>query len=81
MRRIKVKTLTGRHIIHYEKKRVGEPTCANCHKPLHGVARGRMNKMKDLAKTQKRPERPYGGQLCSSCMRNVIKARFVYKTG
>jgi len=33
--------------------------------------------MQKLAKTKKRPERPYGGNLCSKCMRSLMidKAR------
>ncbi len=29
--------------------------------------------MRQLPKTMKRPERPYGGVLCSRCMRQLIK--------
>jgi len=45
-----------------------------CGKVLHGVASARPYKMAKLSKTEKRPERPYAGMLCSSCMRLKIKS-------
>jgi large subunit ribosomal protein L34e len=35
--------------------------------------------MRKLAKTKKRPERPYGGNLCSECMREVFRKQVVEK--
>ena len=46
--------------------------CARCSDILKGVANVRPNKMQNLPKTAKRPERPYGGVLCSICMRKEI---------
>lgn len=70
-RRVKVKTPGGRVVIHYRKRLPGKAKCV-CGKELHAVPRLRPYKMRKLAKTKKRPERPYGGVLCSKCMREKI---------
>ncbi len=72
-RRIFVKTPGGRVNLHYRKKKPGIVKCVICKKPLHGVPRERPFKIKNMPKTKKRPERLYGGALCSSCTRNIIK--------
>jgi len=62
----------GRTVIHFKEKKPAPAKCSNCGKVLPGVARERPHKMKRMAKTRKRPERPYGGNLCSACMRKKI---------
>ena len=74
LRKIRVKLPGGAWITHYFKKNPSHASCAECGKPLHGTARLRNIKMKKTAKSKKRPERPYGGKLCSSCARKRIKA-------
>ena len=52
-------------------------TSHKCEKVLPGTTNF-VSKIKDKqSKTEKRPERPYGGVLCSKCMRDLIvkKAR------
>jgi len=51
-----VKTPGGRTIVHYKGKKLSKSICAICGKMLAG----------------KRPERPHGGNLCSSCTRRKI---------
>ena len=46
-----------------------------CKAILKGVPRERPYKMRTMAKTKKRPERPYGGVLCSKCMREIFKEK------
>ncbi len=72
-KRIKKTTPSGKRVIHFRRKKVGIAHCASCKVKLAGVASYRANKMKKLSKTQKRPERPYAGVLCSKCMRLKIK--------
>ena len=69
-----IKTPAGAERVHYTKRRHSPTICANCKKPLHGVPRKRDIDIARLAKSQKRPERPYGGNLCSACMREKIKS-------
>jgi len=73
LRRKKLRTPGNRLITHREKRRPKVAKCAICKKPLHGVPRLNPVDMKKLAKTKRRPERPYGGSLCSSCMRSLLR--------
>ena len=77
MARIKIVTPGHRHIVHYKKRKPAKAKCGKCGAVLHGVPRERPFKMQNMPKTMKRPERPYGGVLCTKCMRimMVSKAR------
>lgn len=72
-RRIYVRTPGSKNVLHYRRRKNGKPQCKECGKELPGVARGIPAQIHRLSKTQRRPERPYGGVLCSSCTRNLIK--------
>ena len=72
LRKVFVKTPGGRTVIHYKKRKPGKAKCASCGAVLAGVARARPFHMRQMAKTKKRPTRPYGGNLCSRCMRKAI---------
>ena len=71
-RRVAVKLTSGIRI-HYVKRKPKLAHCANCNATLKGMVRCRPYQLKKKNKTQKRPERPYGGVLCSRCMREKIK--------
>ena len=75
MRKVKKRTPGGRVVVHLKKKKIGKPKCAICGKPLHGMPRLIQSKFKNLPKSKKRPQRPYGGYLCSKCMREVLKEK------
>ncbi len=74
-RKVRVKTPGGRVTIHYRKRKPGKAKCGNCGKPLAGTIRERPYKIQNTPKTKKRPERPYGGVLCSKCTRELIKSK------
>ena len=80
-RRIKVTTPGGIRKVLYKKRKPSKARCAMCKSILKGVPRERPKKMSNLAKSKKKPERPYAGNLCSKCMRLVIirKARAAAK--
>ena len=61
--------------MHYRKRKPSSAVCGNCHEELHGVPRERPYVMRGLHKTEKRPERPFGGVLCSDCSRQEFKAK------
>ena len=61
--------------VHYRRKKAQKAHCAQCKKVLSGVPEGRPVKIKRLAKTERRPERPYGGVLCSPCTRALFKEK------
>jgi len=73
-RRVYTRTPGARNVIHYVKRKPKIAKCAVCGKPLSGIPRERPYKMSTMAKTKKRPERPYGGVLCSKCTREKIKS-------
>jgi large subunit ribosomal protein L34e len=75
LKKIRKKIPGGASVIHYLKKKPKSAKCSKCGKPLHGVAHGLTSKVRSLAKSKKRPERPYGGKLCSRCSRSEIKSR------
>ncbi|MEM5793136.1 MAG: 50S ribosomal protein L34e [Candidatus Aenigmatarchaeota archaeon] len=65
----------GRTVIHYRRGKTNPARCGNCGRELKGVPRLRASEMRKLAKTERRPERPYGGVLCSECMREVFRKK------
>lgn len=75
LRRVYKKVPGGRTVIHYEKRKPGKAKCGSCGAVLSGVPRERPYKMRNMAKTLKRPERPYGGNLCTKCTRVLMKAK------
>ena len=77
MRRVFKKTPGGKTVLHYCKRKPAKPQCGGCGKPLQGVPRKRPTEMQNMPKTAKRPDRPYGGVLCTQCTRALMieKAR------
>ncbi|MCX8179472.1 MAG: 50S ribosomal protein L34e [Candidatus Aenigmarchaeota archaeon] len=75
----KVKVPGGRVVLHYKKSKPKPAKCGGCGNILHGVPRLRAVQLRKLAKTEKRPERPYGGVFCCRCVRKMFseKARKV----
>jgi len=77
MRRVFRRTPKGVSVLQFKKRKPSKAQCAGCGKTLAGVPRERPHKMQKMPKTAKRPQRPYGGVLCSACTRREIikKAR------
>ena len=77
LRRLQINAPGGATKLHYKERKPGNAKCGKCGALLKGIRRERPFKMHKLSKTKKRPERPYGGNLCSKCMRSLIveKAR------
>ena len=73
LRRVFVKTPSGKNKIHYRKRKPSHSSCGGCGIALQAVPRELPAKMTNMPKTEKRPDRPYGGILCSTCMRMVMK--------
>ncbi|MBW6461578.1 MAG: 50S ribosomal protein L34e [DPANN group archaeon] len=74
-KRIETSLPGGKNVLHYRRKGVAKAHCATCGVPLSGVPTGGKGEIAKLAKTEKRPERPYGGVLCSRCGRENIKVK------
>jgi len=73
----KVRIPGNKVVIHFKKKKVSAAKCGVCKKPLNGVPRLRQSEIRKLAKTKRRPERPFGGNLCSKCMKKVFRERAI----
>lgn len=76
LRRIAVKTPSDNKI-QYKKRKPCKAKCGECGSDLKGVSRERPLKTQNMTASKKKPTRPYGGNLCSRCMRKkmVEKAR------
>ncbi|MEM2024852.1 MAG: 50S ribosomal protein L34e [Desulfurococcaceae archaeon] len=58
---------------HYEGEKPDRAKCAICGKELQGVPALGSSQINKLAKTEKRPERPYGGTTCHQCLKRGLK--------
>ena len=75
LRRVFVRTPSGKNKIHYRKRKPSKSKCSSCSKILKGVPNIRATKLKRISKSKKRPSRPFGGELCSSCSRKELIKR------
>jgi large subunit ribosomal protein L34e len=75
MPKVKVRTPSGRIVINLRRRKPSFAECAVCGKQLHGIPRLVSAQMKKLPKTKRRPERPYGGYLCSTCSRELFREK------
>jgi large subunit ribosomal protein L34e len=68
-RRLARVTPSGRHVMHYERKKASMPHCAICRAELNGINAGRNAK----GVSRKSNARIFGGVLCASCTAEVVK--------
>ncbi|MCX8205611.1 MAG: 50S ribosomal protein L34e [Candidatus Micrarchaeota archaeon] len=61
----------GKLKVHIKSPRKGAASCSICGSGLKGASSSR-----SLRKTERRPERPFGGHLCGACTQKL----FVYRT-
>lgn len=73
LRKIFVKAPGGRTRIQYRERKPSKAKCGACGKQLAGVPRELPAKISKFSKTARRPQRMFGGVLCSSCTRAYIK--------
>ncbi len=70
-----VKTPSGRFYFKKIPKQPKHHHCATCHRVLLGMPKGTQVEIRRLSISQRKPSRPYGGQLCSPCLkRKLIRA-------
>ncbi len=74
LRKIYVKTTSGTKI-HFKKRPGALPKCGCCKTTLIGIKKRFSYKNKSINKCNKKVNRPYGGNLCSQCMRVEMKRR------
>ncbi len=70
--RVAVRTPGGRTVYHYKHKRHSPARCMRCGAKLNATPTGPRSIMAKIPKSQRRPNRPYGGNLCSSCLRELM---------
>jgi len=75
LRKVFVKVPGNSVRVHYRRRKPGRAKCAVYGTPLIGVARANTSGMRNISKTEKRPERPYGGVLSSKAMREKMKEK------
>ncbi len=62
-------TPSGRHVLHYERKRHSMPHCGICGAELNGINIGKSAK----GRSRRSNSRMFGGVLCAGCAAEVIK--------
>ncbi|MBI2546852.1 MAG: 50S ribosomal protein L34e [Candidatus Aenigmarchaeota archaeon] len=75
MKRIKNKSPAGKIRIYQIDEKPARVICANCKMPLQGIKKSTKSEFKKLSASEKGPERPYGGYLCSGCSREIFKEK------
>lgn len=78
LRRTKYITPGARLKTHYTRKPSRRSKCKVCKGVLNASRKLTRVKLSSLSKTERRAERPFGGQICSRCLRAGI-ARAVRK--
>lgn len=68
-RRLDRVTPSGRHVLHYERKKGSMPHCAICGNELNGINIGKNAK----GRSRKSNSRIFGGVLCAGCTATVVK--------
>jgi len=74
-RETKKRTPGSRPAKYYAKRNVKKAVCGVCGSLLQGIKHQSNLKLGKLSKTQRRPERAFGGVLCSKCSREQLKSR------
>ena len=80
-KRKNVRVPGGKTVMHYKAKKPSQHVCGRCKKILTGVPNAVPSELAKLSKTEKVPERPYGGALCTECTERLFryKTRFEVK--
>ncbi|MBI1972550.1 50S ribosomal protein L34e [Candidatus Woesearchaeota archaeon] len=74
-RRISKKVPGGATKLHFKRRKPSRAHCVACGRTLPGIPSMHAVQARTTAKTMKRPERPFGGVLCSPCARLKIIER------
>jgi large subunit ribosomal protein L34e len=72
LKKVFVRTPGGKTTVQYRKRKPSAAECSGCGIKLSGVPRERPCNLKKIPRSARRPERPFGGVLCSSCSRKKI---------
>ncbi|MFT4343158.1 MAG: 50S ribosomal protein L34e [Candidatus Woesearchaeota archaeon] len=75
LRKIFVKAPGNTVKVHYRRRKPGKATCPIYGTALAGVPQENTTKIRNMPKTMRRPERPFGGVLSSRAMRDKMKVK------
>jgi len=73
LKRKQVRAPGGNSVTHYKRKKTSKHVCAECGALLGGVPRGTPHEISQMSKSHKSVSRPFGGYLCSSCLKKKIQ--------
>ena len=71
-KKVQVKTPGGRNVRHTKEGKPSKKTCGRCGINLAGVPSELTSIMKNMAKSEKVPSRPYAGVLCPACVERLV---------
>ena len=82
-KRRSIRTPGGKSVIHYKKKKVSKHHCGRCGNALSGVPNAIPSAIGKMSKSERIPERPYAGVLCSDCTEALMRytTKFEVKFG
>lgn len=63
----------GKSVVHTKRKKPRKHHCGRCGKELHGTPNAPASEIRKLSRTEKVPERPYAGVLCSECLDRLVR--------
>ncbi|MFH1054787.1 MAG: hypothetical protein V1744_01700 [Candidatus Altiarchaeota archaeon] len=72
-KKVKIRTPGARTVTHFRQEKAGHVTCGRCKSQLGGVASGSPTWMKSISKSQRIPDRSYGGVLCPNCLDDLVR--------
>ena len=75
MARIKTRLPGNGHTTHFIRRNPSYATCPITGQKLHGVPKIRDCQRRKLTKTQRRPNRPYGGRITHTALKDAILAK------
>jgi len=75
LKKIQRRTPGNRVVTHLKNKKTAKHKCGLCRGLLHGTPRDTKAEIGKISHRKRRPERPFGGQLCSKCSRTAQKTR------
>ena len=76
-RRIKKRLPGGIYTTHFVSRNPARPKCAKCGGNLHGIPNMKPIRFSRISKSERTVNRPYGGNLCSPCMRLEIRNKAI----
>jgi large subunit ribosomal protein L34e len=72
LRRVFKRVPSGISKVFYLKRKPSKSKCSNCSIVLQGMAPSITSKLRNSTKSSKRPQRKFGGNLCSKCTKQRI---------